>query len=82
MTEELKEECSRALDDAVKSGEEKQVLQALARSTKALMECQMKTARRTKNLERYFFVFATFITVAIFGNCEVATKLFSMIFKG
>lgn len=82
MTVELKNECSQALDDAIESGDENQVLRALARSNKALMECQLKTSNRVKNLVHYFWVFATFVAVAFFGNSELAMKIVSIFVKG
>lgn len=81
MTKELMDGCSQALEDAIDSGDQTQVWRAIARTNRALMECQLKTSQRVKNLVKCFWGCAAVFCVAFLGNSELAVRLISAFFK-
>ena len=53
MTLELKESLNSEMNEAVESGDAKRIWLANFRYNKAMADCQYKTARRVKRIERY-----------------------------
>lgn len=50
MTEELKDALTRRLEEAVESGDPKEIQRAHTAIDKAMMDCQLKTATRVKQM--------------------------------
>ena len=76
MTSELKDSLNDEMDEAVKSGDNKRIWQANFRYNRAMADCQYKTARRVKRIERYLLWTALLTGAGGMKAAEFAARYF------
>ena len=76
MTLELKESLNSEMNEAVESGDAKRIWLANFRYNKAMADCQYKTARRVKRIERYLLLLALGAGAGITKAAEFAGNYF------
>lgn len=76
MTLELKNSLNEEMDEAVQSGDNKRIWQANFRYNRAMADCQYKTARRVKRIERYLLGAALLTGAGGMKAAEAAARYF------